>query len=93
MRLDGMIGDNINYVKAFRVRCLKGKGGVYCHCVHEVDYYKIIRHTDGSIGELRSLTNNWNYYKFERVHLYIVECAEDITDFDKPIVYKLVNQY
>lgn len=91
MKLDGMIGDNINYVKAFRVKCWKG--GDYCHCVHEVDYYQIIRNTDDSISELRSLTKNWNYYKDERVHLYIVECAEDITDFDKSIVYKLVNQY
>ena len=91
MRLDVKIGSNINYVRAFTTKYWKS--GDYYHCLHRVDYYEVVRNSDGSIRELKSLTNNWDYYQAERYFLHIVEEVEEITDFDKPIKYKEINIY
>lgn len=91
MRLSKEIGDNINYVRAFTVSYWN-RGG-FCHCKCKVDCYEILRDSDGSISELRSLTNHCNYYSLEKCSLYIVEEVKKLIDFEKPIRYEEVKAY
>lgn len=91
MRLSEEIGDNINYVRAFTVSYWN-RGG-FRHCRKEIDCYRILRYSDGSIIELRSLTNHCNYYCIEKCRLYIAEEVKELTDFEKPIRYEEVKDY
>lgn len=88
MRLSEEIGDNINYVRAFTVSYWY-RGG-FLHCKRKVDCYEIVRDSDGSISELRSLTNHCNYYSIEKYSLHIVEEVKELTDFENPIRYEVV---
>ena len=91
MRLNVEIDKNTNYVRAFTVSYWN-RGG-FCHCKRKVDCYEIIRDSDGSISELRSLTNHCNYYDIEKCSLYIAEEVKKLADFEKPIRYEEVKDY
>ena len=91
MRLDVEIDKNSNYVRAFTVKHWARNG--FRHCKRKVDCYEIVRDSDGSISELRSLTNHCNYYSIEKCSLYIAEEVKKLADFEKPIRYEEVKKY
>lgn len=91
MRLDVEIDKNSNYVRAFTVSYWY-RGG-FRHCTRKVDCYEILRDSDGSISELRSLTNHCNYYSIEKYSLHIVEEVKKLADFEKTIRYEKIKDY
>ena len=91
MRLDVEIDKSSNYVRAFTASYWY-RGG-FRHCKRKVDCYEIVRDSDGSISELRSLTNHCNYYSIEKYSLHIAEEVKKLADFEKPIRYEEVKEY
>ena len=91
MRLDVEIDKNSNYVRAFTVKHWARNG--FRHCKRKVDCYEIVRDSDGSISELRSLTNHCNYYSIEKYSLHIAEEVKKLADFEKPIRYEEVKEF